>query len=145
MDNIYTLVGLLFTFVGLVYTGEQIRRSRKISLADFLLRLDDQLKAYDDIHMKLHHRGEWSKNSSGPASEEEWVLVEKYMGLFERIYVIVETKIVPLDVIDRLYGYRVSNIMKNDIIRNEQLVKYKKYWSDFIALTKLLNLYEENT
>ncbi len=144
MEDTYTLIGLLFTFIGLIYTGEQIRRSRKVSLADFLLKLDEQLRVYDEIHIKLHHRGKWSKNDSGPETEDEWVLVEKYMGLFERIFVIVDSKIVPLEVIERLYGYRVSNIIKNEIIRNEQLVKYKKYWTDFISLARLLNVYDEN-
>ena len=137
MDKeLLTFIGLVFTFIGLIYTAEQIRRSRKVSLANFLLQLDDQFRNYNEIHIKLHHRGDWANNKGSPETKEEWILVEQYMGLFERIHIMVEAGIIPLEVINKLYGYRVANIVKNDEIKKEQLVKYKKYWKK--CLTKKL-------
>ena len=64
-----------------------------------------------------------------------------YMGLFERIYIFVEKGIIDdIDIINRLYGYRVRNIVANNIIRKEKLVKEADSWTDFIELAKLLNI-----
>ena len=137
-----TLLGLLLAFVGLVYTAEQIRRARKISLADFLLKLDDQIRNYDEVHSKLRPGGEWSQNGKGPQAPQEWIPVEKYMGLFERIQLMVESGIIPLDTIERFYGYRVENIVNNEVIEQKKLVDQKEGWQNFINLAKSLDLYE---
>lgn len=141
-QEILTLAGFLLTFIGLVYTAEQIRRARKITLADFLLKLDDQIRNYDEVHSKLRPGGEWSKSSAGPQSPEDWIPVEKYMGLFERIQVMVESGIVPINTIKKFYGYRVTNIVSNEIIKQNKLENRAENWEDFINLAKALKVYE---
>lgn len=124
-----------------MYTAEQIRRARKISLADFLLKLDDQIRNYDAVHSKLRPGGEWAEGGKGPETAQEWIPVEKYIGLFERIQTMIKLRIVPLDTIEKFYGYRVANIVNNQVIKQEKLVKRKENWADFIDLAKSLNLY----
>ena len=141
-QELYILAGLLLTFIGLVYTAEQIRHARKVSLADFLLKLDDQVRNYDEVHSKLRPGGEWSKRGTGPQTTKEWIPVEKYMGLFERIQLMVESGIVPLVTIKKFYGYRVANIVSNEVIKRKKLEDRKEYWKDFIKLAKSLNVYK---
>jgi hypothetical protein len=137
-DGEMTLLGLVMTFAGLIYTGEQIRRAKNISQGEFLLKLDDQFHCHDDPHSKLRPGGKWSSQGKGPKTAKEWILVEKYMGLFERIYVLVESGIISKQIVNKLYGYRITNIVTNEIIYQEKLVKRKENWVDFIALAKLL-------
>ena len=132
------LLGLFLTCLGLLYTGEQIRRAKNITQADFLLKLDDHFHYHLSIHSKLRPKGEWSIPGTGPKSTDEWIAVEKYMGLFERISVLVDSGIISKQIIDRLYGYRISNIVHNDIIYQTKLVQEKDGWSDFIKLANLL-------
>jgi len=65
-----------------------------------------------------------------------------YLGLFERIKLLIDSGTLKLDEVDRLYGYRVQNIVKNDYLFN--LVKEKpETWQDFIQFCKQLALLEE--
>lgn len=132
-DGELTLLGLFLTSLGLLYTGEQIRRAKNIAQADFLLKLDDHFQHHLIVHSKLRPSGEWSTPGAGPKSTDEWILVEKYMGLFERISVLVDSGIISKKIINRLYGYRIGNIIHNEIIYQTKLVQEKNDWSDFIT------------
>ena len=61
VDQIFTLIALIFALIGLFYTVAQIPGSRKVSLADFLLKLDDHMREHDEVHLKLRPGGEWTK------------------------------------------------------------------------------------
>ena len=140
-DGALTLVGLMLTCMGLLYTAEQIRRARNVSQAEFLLRLDEQFREHLDVHIKLRPRGDWCKQGYGPETREDWVAVEMYMGLFERIYVLVDSKVISKEIINHLYGYRLTNIVKNETIRKGKLENSatKSGWTDFIKLVDLLD------
>ena len=53
------------------------------------------------------------------------------MGLFERVKVLVDDKIIDIDTVDRLYGYRVDNIVNNETIRQAKLEREKDSYLDF--------------
>ncbi len=57
----------------------------------------------------------------------------------ERIKVLIDDGIVDLATIDRLYGYRVFNIVANEVIRKAKLEgEPRRYWQDFIELHQAL-------
>jgi hypothetical protein len=157
LQGIATFIGLLLTGIGLIYAGFQLRDSKRIARGDFLLRLDEALRHHDNVHKRLRPGGSWSPLESsssssgsgssssaiGPSSYDEWVEVESYMGLFERIKVLVDDKIIDIGTIDRLYGYRVFNIVANDTIHKEKLVKRPDGWQDFIGLWHALERHRE--
>ncbi|PKO01991.1 MAG: hypothetical protein CVU43_10135 [Chloroflexi bacterium HGW-Chloroflexi-5] len=145
-ESIASIFGLLLTSIGLFYTGNQIYRSRKVARAEFLLHLDEMLQEYNDVHINLRPGGEWQTKSTGPKNSNEWVPVERYMGLFERINILVNDKIVDIDTIDRLYGYRIINISNNKIINQEKLIQEGEEWNDFINLRdKIIKKREERS
>jgi len=138
-QNIFSLIGLILTGSGLVYAGIQLRASKKIARGEFLLRLDEMFQQHNETHTRLRPGGIWASAGKGPATNEDWIAVEKYMGLFERIKVLMDDGIVDLATIDRLYGYRVFNLVANDIIRTVKLEgKVREYWQDFIELHRAL-------
>jgi hypothetical protein len=136
--QVTTAVGVALVVPSLIYAAVQLRESQKVARGDFLLRLDGVLNEHNEIHTRLRPGGVWTKPGSGPESVEDWVAVERYMGLFERIYVLVESGIVDVETIARLYGYRVFNIVANERIRHAKLEREAAAWSDFIALWKSL-------
>lgn len=139
VQYIATILGLIMTGVGLVYAGIQLRASKKIARGEFLLHLDELFHQHQDVHTRLRPGGAWSSSGNGPSSVEDWVAVEKYMGLFERIKVLIDDGIVDLATIDRLYGYRVLNIITNDVIKKAKLEgETNNYWQDFIGLYEAL-------
>jgi hypothetical protein len=125
---------------------EQLKQARIISAHDFLLRLDEALQRHTKVHLLLQPGFEWGSNKDGPASAEEWFLVTSYMGLFERVNVLVESGIFELPTVDKLYGYRVYNIVANDAIRKAKLENsnFAPYWAEFIKLwLKLKSLHND--
>lgn len=133
-ELIATVAGLVLTALGLIYTGYQISESKKVARGEFLLHLDEILQQHNDTHIRLRPGGNWANGKSGPKNNKEWVAVERYMGLFERVNILVEDKIIDIDTIYRLYGYRVINISENKNIRKFKLEKESQSWEDFIKL-----------
>jgi len=141
--SIATAVAAVAAVVALIYARgqineaqKQLRHSRAIAHGDFLLRLDEAFQRHTKVHMLLQPDFEWGRNKSGPASAEDWFLVTSYMGLFERVNFLIESEIEELAIIDRLYGYRVYNIVANDIIRITKLENKElaRSWEGFIQL-----------
>ena len=133
-ELIATGTGLVLTALGLIYTGYQIREAKKVARGEFLLHLDEMFKQHYQTHIRLRPGGDWGNGKTGPINLEEWVAVEQYMGLFERINVLVEDRIIDIDTIDRLYGYRVINILGNEIIKHSKLEIESESWQHFIKL-----------
>jgi len=142
VGSLATAVSLIFAAKALSYAGRQMQESRKvaeeskkITRGEFLLRLEEFFSQHIETHMRLRPGGEWSDGVTGPKNASEWGPVERYMGLFERIQVLIDDGIIDLATIDKLYGYRVFNIVENDVIRKTKLEGARaEYWQGFIKL-----------
>jgi len=130
---------VLVTSIGIGYAFVTTSISRKVNRGEFLLHLDELMRHHDPIHRRLRPGGDWSEDS-GPISAAEWADVDSYMGLFERIKVLIDSKILDIKIFRRLYGYRIHNIVANDIIRQAKLIDEAEDWSDFIALCKAIKI-----
>ncbi|MCW5849379.1 MAG: hypothetical protein KIT87_04825 [Anaerolineae bacterium] len=133
-----TCLGLPLALVGLFYTVRQLQAAQRTAKGDFLLRLDEAFQRHQEVHRRLRPGGDWADSGQGPESVEEWIAVEQYMGLFERIKTMIDDGIVDLATIDRLYGYRVLNIVANDQIRQAKLEYAAEDWSDFLSLLQAI-------
>lgn len=130
-----TLITAIATVILAVVTRNTVIQARKDSRGDFLLRLDEAFRYYQPVHSKLRPKGEWHDGLGGPQSREEWIAVEGYMGLFERVQILVEQKVIDIATVERLYGYRISNIVANTVIRDAKLTgDVRNDWSDFVKL-----------
>jgi hypothetical protein len=129
-------IGVIIAAAALVYTARQVGFTERHTNAQFLDNLDNRFEKYADININLRPGGAWQR--AGPQSVEEWARVEAYMGLFERVAVLTELRLVKIQVVRRLYGYRMVNIWANDVIREEKLVRRVSGWGDFIRLTEQL-------
>ncbi len=76
---------------------------------------------------------------AGPETAEEWSSVDVYMGSLERIYVLVEKRLLDPDTVQRMYRYRVGNLMAHEGIR-DKIVSEKDYWQDYINLCRLVGV-----
>jgi hypothetical protein len=113
---------------------KQLQHSRKIANLDALLRLDEAFQRHSEVHKLLQPAFKWGNNKGGPNSDEEWFMVTSYMGLFERVNFLIDIGIEELTMIDKFHGYRVYNIVSNDIIRRTKLENktIAPYWREFI-------------
>lgn len=60
------------------------------------------------------------------------------MRVFGYIQLLLDEKILELETVERLYSFRVLNIVRNPHIREAKLVKKGQFWSDFCRLWKSL-------
>jgi hypothetical protein len=86
--------------------------------------------------------GQWRDAADRPTDEEMPAAIA-YMGLFERIKIMIDHEVLPADVVNQLYGYRVGNIWSNDRIMREKLVKLSGEWQDFLKLVKCMEEVKE--
>ena len=116
--------------------GDQLnvaRHARAYVFGQFLLQLDEAFRVHQRVHRRLRPRhggslgemsdvGTW-RNPGAPITPDDWADVEAYLGLFERIAVLVDRNLLDAEVVVRLYGYRITNIWTNDVIRQKKLVE----------------------
>jgi hypothetical protein len=115
---------------------EQLREGQKIAYGDFLLRLDEAFQRHQDVHIKLRFGGESPKGRL--RFPKDWPAIESYMGMFERVQLLLEKDLIDIGTVNRLYGYRLFNIVVNPTIYQEKLVNLGYGWKDFIKLWKAL-------
>ena len=139
--------GLLAVAVGasaLWYAGRQVRLgleqrhdASSSALGQFLLQLDEAMQRHQAAHLKLRPGGEWHGTAGRPADNEMAEAIA-YMGLFERVKIMIDLELLPASVVNRLYGYRVGNIWANDRLMYEKLVKLSDQWQDFLGLVRCM-------
>lgn len=143
IDLIATLIALLGavgTVGSLIYAARQLRASKRSTQADLLFKFDEILNRYDEVHKALRPGGKWRNTQ---ISTDEWPDVERYMGLFERIKIVIDDGFIDIGTFDRLYGYRIDNVTANHQINQEKLVNLASGWRDFNELAKELRRHRE--
>lgn len=134
--DISSIAASVATAGGLIYAGRQLRHSRSVATTDALLSLDGLLERFDEIQIKLSRKEK--------LTTEDFREVALYMGLMERINVMVDQGIVDIDTVNRLYGFRIRTIVENPGI--QQWIKEKKHnWQDFIKLSQAIDEHQPAT
>src|SRR5689334_11331932 len=107
-------LGLILTGIGSLTAGTQLRASQRVAAGQFLLSLDQMLlDQHNEVHQRLRPGGKWEGTEDGPSTAEEWIMVERYMGLFERIQTLLDYDLLEIQAVDSFYGYRILNIVAN--------------------------------
>jgi hypothetical protein len=138
IGSMVTAGGLILAVKNLKYLSKQIEDARRVARGEVLLRLDELFKDHKEVHLRLRG-GDWSADRGGPDSIEEWAAVERYMGFFERIQLLIDDQLIDLETFDRAHGYRVLNIANNSVIRKTKLEgTLAESWTDFIRLWRAI-------
>jgi hypothetical protein len=147
ISAVAAVVGAPLAAAALLVGARQLVRGRRASEAQFLLSLDDAFRHHVDTHMKFRPAsteppdvvGGWcGPEAIGPETDEDLADVEAYMGLFERVNVMIDRGLIDADVVDRLYGYRVGNLLSNPRVVDAKLRDQAAGWQEFIALAAKL-------
>lgn len=105
LKDLVTIIGVLVGAASLVFTARNTRRTALTNRAKFWLDLRSSFARHDEIHRKLHPRGEW-KNPRSPTPEEQFQ-VEAYMGLFEHCEIMLEQGLIDKRTFREVYRYRL--------------------------------------
>jgi hypothetical protein len=122
LASIAIIVGAVATIATLAYTAYQVRLNSKIAKANSELELEKMFAMHDEVHLNLRPGGKWASGKVGPKTSEEWAKVEDYMGLFEHCELMLENKMIDWKMFKAIFGYRMNNILNNEIILQGKLV-----------------------
>ena len=138
IKDLTTIVGVVVGAASLVFTAINLRRTALTNRAKFWLDLRSAFSRHDDIHRKLHPRGDW--NTDRPPTAEEQFQVEAYMGLFEHCEIMLYHGLIDESTFREIYSYRLKNLVANDWVRVEKLCKRPEGWKRLIGLLTRMNI-----
>lgn len=148
---IATFLGTVATFAGAFFVVRQIRDTKKIAAGEFLLNLDEKFRVeeYQDLNNQLSiQNADWHPLKQLMNGDKvmhdgfNFDILFTYMGLFERIKILIDTGTLDIGVVNRLYGYRVHSIVKNNYLFC-LLHDKPTTWQDFIRLCEQLVCLED--
>jgi hypothetical protein len=138
-----TVAAVLFAAGAVAVSAAQTRNAAKSARANIWLELEKMFAVHDDVHQRLRPGGSWwaraPDRAPGPNTVKEWASLEDYMGLFEHCEIMMQQRLLDWYTFERIYSYRLSNIMRNKMIVDAKLVKEGDKWQDFISLLRRLS------
>jgi hypothetical protein len=128
-----TIAGVLIGAASLAFAAVNTRLTARTNRARFWLDLRSAFGRHDEIHRKLHPRGDWAYGRRPPTAEEQFQ-VEAYMGLFEHCEIMLGKNLIDEQTFREIYRYRLVNLVENEWIRIEKLCKLGGGWKRLMAL-----------
>jgi hypothetical protein len=144
IEAIASTISAIAVVFGLLYAARQLRAAKQSAQGDFLLQIDKRLDIHQPVHRCLSPGGKWHCGKE-KIKDDEMPLVDRYMGFFERIKIMIDNDFISLATFDRLYGYRLEHILRNKQIVEQKLVIRKHGWQDFIDLVNALEDHRKQT
>ena len=137
ITNIFLAVSSVAITITLMLSYFQFRYQNKITNAVNHLKIREMFgtEPLRMVHSKLRENTTWE-----PASNEEWSIVDDYLGLFEVCEKLLQDRTLNEELFANSYDYRLRNIVANSIIA-EKIKSEKENWSTFL---KLLARYKIN-
>ena len=132
-------VGVVAAVGALVVAWVQLRKTEKATRGQMLLGVDQALAPYDDIRNEARNPA-WQPPPNGDADPERSKRrhrIKQYMGVWERVeHLLADGSIAP-STVDRLYGQRVENLLRNQVVR-DYLIDKPADWETFVAFASRL-------
>lgn len=101
---------------------------------ELLFTIDQQLKPFDELNTALSPGGRLAGTTAPLAAEDERQLI-RYMGFFERIEIMVEGGLLPIQVVQSFYRTRLLRLAKNpDLIGPILARDGRDAWAHLFAL-----------
>lgn len=126
LDNSIAIIAFFFS----IY---QFRKGYMINSGMYLLELREVFleEKKNKLHLNLRNRTSYTP--------EDWSVVDDYLGTFEVVGIMIKRGALDKKNIKDLYGYRVANILRNQIIFENKLVLEYKSWKNFYDLISQLD------
>lgn len=128
--------------------NRQLAEARSIAQAQLLLAFDSRLMEFDNVHASLRDNEAWDEEdeeSKKLPDGIEWVQLDSYLGVFERMNKMVDDGLMQLDLVDAFYSYRLENIVTSNRIRQAKFSDApdsdsREDWTGFISLCEKLEI-----
>ncbi len=116
-ENFWTVVGAiastisaLSSLVAISFVAVQLRANNRIAQAQLLNELERDIARDTDTYWAISSRG---KESQEALTETETAALLRCLSFFERVNVILETGVLKIDIIDRIFAGRFFVLLNN--------------------------------
>ena len=133
-DDMAQWLPVMAAVAGLVFAGEQIRLSRRVSRVEVMLQMDQRLADFNELQHRLEH------NEVDVSSVKDQREIRRYIGTLERLKVIIDSGMLSIQNADRLYSFRVRTVAQNPYTRT-LIETESRGWRNFSDLVVMLEEY----
>ena len=146
ISQVATALSLIFIAISAIASWTQIHKQKKLSVANTHLKLREMFCETNRliVHSNLRSGGLWAKENNNPTTQEDWIIVEDYLGLFELCEKLLEDKTLDENLFFISYAYRIENILKHKYIMEQKIYNNNENWKLFKDLIKRLDNYKKN-
>ena len=119
----YLSFGITF---GLIF---QSSRSKDLEEAQFIFSLSQEFINNDNYQLLLH-----SLEAKKALDRNLLNIAAQYLDFFEPLYVLIEKKMIKIDMIEDLFCYRFFSVVNNITIQEKVLTPHKEYYGNICKL-----------
>jgi hypothetical protein len=105
-------VSALTSLLAITFVTIQLRSSNRIAKAQLINELERDIAHHAETYTFLTRGGKWY-DGSAQLSEEDKVSILKYVSFFERVNAIIDTRVLDLQAIDRIFAGRFFYLFNN--------------------------------
>ncbi len=125
--DLASLILAVVTAISLLYIARQVSVSQKQAKGQFILALDEQFAQSREITARFASEPQFRPEG------REWTKVWALMSIFERVSIMVEDKILDLEIVERLWGFVLVRLIENDAVY-QRLHATGAEWQDLVSL-----------
>lgn len=149
MEIQYTamFISICSTFISLCtlfFLVFQLRQHKIFKKAELENSLDDELFKYKEIISRFYPGGKYFNNQT-KIPDSEFTDLGFLISYYEKLKHLLDTDLINLEAIDKLFGYRFFVFTNNTTIQNDLFSeKYKDSFDSIFALHKQWSIFRKN-
>jgi len=126
LERILSIVSTIILIFALFVSISEFRKNNNISKSNFLLELREKFMIERRLRIYKALRNE--------EKIEDWTDLDDYLGLFEICEIMIKNKTIEFQNFEKLYKYRLRNILCNKEVVFYKLVEESDSWIDLYSL-----------
>lgn len=141
VENSISLLALLIAGVGVIMVVVQLRDTRKLQEAEFIVNLNHAFVDNANYAKMYSELEKYDKENKTP--EISRIEISNYLTFFETIYLLVKRRGIQMETLDDLFAYRFFLAVHNETVQNMKLVNEPYNFRNIYYLEDLWTKYRK--
>jgi hypothetical protein len=117
VGSIASTVNAITSLVAISFVAIQLKSSNRIAQAQLINELERDIALYTDVYVNLGMKQSTESEQSIELTEVDRIGILKCISFFERVHLILDTKVVNIATIDRTFAGRFFILFNNPKVR----------------------------
>jgi hypothetical protein len=137
--SIAAVISVILAYRSLRHLSEQVSKAKALARCQFISELEREIVGHYETYAKLLPQGVWSLEGAGiwstarvgPQNRNDIARVVAYLGFFAKIKFLIDSEVVELEDVDRMFAFRFFLVVNNRHVQRKILRsrEYTPYWS----------------